>query len=361
MVIDLNAGSFSSLTILSPTTELFDAASSEKKLYDGSNNLAIAYGVVIENAVGGAGNDRLVGNAADNRLEGQAGNDTIEGGAGSDTVVWSSASQQFDVSYSDGSWVITDRSGSLGADTVRTTETLQFTDRSVITQSETHASYADLPPELYQFFIVAFNAAPGVTYMNQLAEAYEYGLSVREIVDIFITKSQFTDVYPESLDLLTLSQRLVENIVQASASQEVKAGAVNDIKAAFDIGMTRGEVIYTIFGNLGKMPTSDTTWGGTSKLFANQIAVAKAYTEVMDQSTVDLMTLRAVMGAVTKDSDVSSQEKAIETAIDGLFGNVSIGISAGGLTSQEPEGSIESAGWLVPTEPSLWASPTPLW
>jgi hypothetical protein len=55
---------------------------------------------------------------------------------------------------------------------------------------------------LYHFFLVAFGAAPGTTYMGQLAEAWNYGLSLPQIVDIFTTKSQFQVVYP--LDLSTM-------------------------------------------------------------------------------------------------------------------------------------------------------------
>ncbi len=47
-----------------------------------TNNIVIAYGSLIENAVGGSGSDVLTGNAAANRLEGGAGNDTRDGGAG---------------------------------------------------------------------------------------------------------------------------------------------------------------------------------------------------------------------------------------------------------------------------------------
>ena len=47
----------------------------------------IARGVVIENAIGGRGDDTLIGNAANNRLEGGTGNDTLDGGAGVDTMV----------------------------------------------------------------------------------------------------------------------------------------------------------------------------------------------------------------------------------------------------------------------------------
>ncbi|TFG87179.1 MAG: hypothetical protein E4H18_03720 [Hyphomicrobiales bacterium] len=65
--IDLNEGAFSSVGHL-------------------TRNVAIAYGVTIEQAVGGGGNDRLVGNAADNLLIGNGGSDRLEGGGGDDVL-----------------------------------------------------------------------------------------------------------------------------------------------------------------------------------------------------------------------------------------------------------------------------------
>ncbi len=52
-----------------------------------TNNIVIAYASVIENAVGGSGNDVLTGNAVANRLDGGSGNDQLLGGAGDDTLV----------------------------------------------------------------------------------------------------------------------------------------------------------------------------------------------------------------------------------------------------------------------------------
>ena len=49
-------------------------------------NVSIARGVVIENAIGGSGDDALIGNSAANRLTGSAGDDEITGGAGNDTL-----------------------------------------------------------------------------------------------------------------------------------------------------------------------------------------------------------------------------------------------------------------------------------
>ena len=50
-------------------------------------NLTIAEGTIIENAVGGSGDDTLFGNSADNTLTGNAGNDTFNDSAGADTYL----------------------------------------------------------------------------------------------------------------------------------------------------------------------------------------------------------------------------------------------------------------------------------
>jgi serralysin len=49
-------------------------------------NISIAYGVTIENAVGGAGSDQLIGNGAGNRLIGGGGDDRIDGAGGADLL-----------------------------------------------------------------------------------------------------------------------------------------------------------------------------------------------------------------------------------------------------------------------------------
>ena len=89
-LIDLRDGHFSSLTILpDPTVTGIPnppLAPADPHTYDGTDNLAIAWGAVIENAVGGSGNDTLMGNDQDNRLDGGAGNDSLSGGAGNDTL-----------------------------------------------------------------------------------------------------------------------------------------------------------------------------------------------------------------------------------------------------------------------------------
>ncbi|WP_043364601.1 M10 family metallopeptidase [Belnapia sp. F-4-1] len=86
-VIDLRAGHFSSIAMRDTVAERrleipAFATEAPTPTYDGHDNLAIAHGAVIENARGGAGNDRITGNAAANTLDGRAGNDSLTGGGG---------------------------------------------------------------------------------------------------------------------------------------------------------------------------------------------------------------------------------------------------------------------------------------
>jgi len=70
VVIDLITGGFSSI-----------GANGDA---NAQNNVAIALGVTIENAVGGSGNDKISGNAFANNLQGGLGNDNLSGKSGND-------------------------------------------------------------------------------------------------------------------------------------------------------------------------------------------------------------------------------------------------------------------------------------
>ena len=87
-VIDLTPGNYSSLRYARPSD-----ANGVTVTYDGTNNLGIAFNCVIENAIGGSGNDKLTGNSGKNSLDGGPGNDVMYGGAGNDTFDWSAANR----------------------------------------------------------------------------------------------------------------------------------------------------------------------------------------------------------------------------------------------------------------------------
>jgi Ca2+-binding RTX toxin-like protein len=76
--IDLRPESFSSAGPGDPASTISTTA-----LY----NISIARGVIIENAIGGSGNDTITGNDANNTIDGGAGGDTMAGGLGNDTYI----------------------------------------------------------------------------------------------------------------------------------------------------------------------------------------------------------------------------------------------------------------------------------
>jgi serralysin len=96
--------------------------------YDGTNNLAIAFGVTIENAVGGSGNDTIIGNGANNMLTGGGGNDSIDGGAGIDTACYSGPRAAYGVLAAPGALTVTDTRGIDGTDTLANVERVSFAD-----------------------------------------------------------------------------------------------------------------------------------------------------------------------------------------------------------------------------------------
>jgi len=159
--INLNAGSYSSLGFKSNWDQFpnvnWTSNPDPLTIYDGTNNLGIAWGVVIENATGGSGADTLTGNAANNRLvggagndtldgglgndtlEGDAGNDTLIGGSGLDTAVYVNPRANYKVEKTTTGWRVTDTLSSDGTDTLQSIERLSFANRQVALDLDGHA------------------------------------------------------------------------------------------------------------------------------------------------------------------------------------------------------------------------------
>jgi serralysin len=134
--INLGSGSFSSIAIPSDALPA-GYTGGTVPTYDGTNNFAIAFGCLIENATGGQGNDTLIGNATNNTLLGGAGNDlliggagndTIDGGTGDDTAQLEGAFVSYTISYDSGLQQYTIAGLASGTDTHTNVEFFQFAD-----------------------------------------------------------------------------------------------------------------------------------------------------------------------------------------------------------------------------------------
>lgn len=126
--VDLNDGKFSSIGIKETWVDNQGIEVSAAR-----DNIAIAYGVIIENVVGGSSNDELTGNQSNNQLRGGPGSDILIGGQGTDTAI-------YDGNFSD--YLIFNKGlGQLGvntpatgeSDTLSEIEWLQFNDQLIAT------------------------------------------------------------------------------------------------------------------------------------------------------------------------------------------------------------------------------------
>ncbi len=135
--LDLNPGTFSDIGLCQMTYQ--------GELEQANDNIAIAFGVDIEHAVGTFSADILIGNALDNTLTGGAGDDQLEGGGGEDTAVFSGSSAEYTFAQTDTDITIT---GLDGSDTLSGIELFRFdnetltlndlplSDGSIITRQE---------------------------------------------------------------------------------------------------------------------------------------------------------------------------------------------------------------------------------
>jgi serralysin len=94
----LDCSGFSQNQLITLTAGLFSNIGSL------TGNVSIALGAVIENAVGGSGNDTINGNSADNTLNGGNGNDTMSGFAGNDLYYLNSVSDIVIENPGEGVW-----------------------------------------------------------------------------------------------------------------------------------------------------------------------------------------------------------------------------------------------------------------
>lgn len=160
LTIDLREGGFTFVSSLSAT--------------------AVAFGTVIENAVGTAFSDTLIGNPANNVLEGRQGNDTIDGGAGSDTAYYTGGRFEFVITTQGRKTVVTDTAAAFnqGTDTLTKVEWLRFTDGTIAVPHQM--------VDVYRFY----NAGTG-THFYTGSESEKDAIVANPTHDPFLAKMKF--------------------------------------------------------------------------------------------------------------------------------------------------------------------------
>ena len=165
--------------------------------------------------------------------------------------------------------------------------------------------------EVARLFLVSFNAAPGVYYMNVADSVINAGASISDIALAIPTLDQFKATYPTSLSNQEFATRLITNLVQNSASNTAKAQAILDAVSFLNSGTSRGDLILALSNVTAKISPTDPTWGGLARQVNNQLAASEYYTSVLLQGSTNLSELRSVVANITSTQPGSSRATVV--------------------------------------------------
>ncbi len=202
----IDASGFATSSTLNLVQEAFSSAGTRS---DGGlmiNNIAIARGAVIENAIGGSGADflqgnsaanRLVGNSGADRITGAGGNDTVDGGVGTDVAVFGGGRADYAVQLSASGAIVSDQTaGRDGADTMSSVERLRFSDGTLALDVALPGQGASDAGSAYRLYEAAFNRAPDLDGLSFWIRQLDAGSWTRDrMAQGFVDSAEFKQVY----------------------------------------------------------------------------------------------------------------------------------------------------------------------
>lgn len=194
----------------------WDFTGSQGRYITDAGQFTVNYGSVIENAIGGSGNDNISGNSIANTLTGGAGNDRfeglgsndrIDGGVGTDTAVFNGLRSAYTVKQAGTGFTVTDRLGSGGTDTLINTERIQFKDGMVAIDLDGSAG------QVYRLYRAAFAREPDSAGLGYWIAAMDKGMSADNVAELFMASAEFAAQYGAQPDSTRLITTLYKNVL----------------------------------------------------------------------------------------------------------------------------------------------------
>jgi hypothetical protein len=330
-VIDLQQGHYSSIVIPSDSGAGINWTKPPPVgTYNGSNNLAIAFGAVIENATGGGGADTLIGNSSANRLQGNGGSNVLDGGAGIDTAAYSGNFGDYAITAGAGGYRVAARAGGQ-TDTLSNIERLAFKDGSMalgmssLADDPLQAQYVALAQKFYVGYfgrpadadglanmVAQFAAANVPTTTRAFADAYYTNATVKALIDSFGNSPESAALYHGGTDDFITA--IYAHLLGRAPDQE----GLDFWSGAVDGGvLTRGLAALTMMAGA----EANTTAQGLvdAALIANRITVAGNFTALLDQRSevasyagaAAAAAARAMLDAVRQDTAIIAYESTV--------------------------------------------------
>lgn len=282
--INLNAGSYSSLGFKSnwyQYTQLkWQSSPDSQSIYDGTNNLGIAWGAIIENATGGSGADWLTGNQVNNLLQGGAGNDTLDGGDGTDTAAYTGNLKDYKLRIDPAhhTAVVADQQTLRdGQDSLSNIERIQFSDitLNLAIYAEAKTIPATQLQKLEELYVAFFNRIPDADGLSYWITQIKAGKILNDIASAFYAAGvQYTTLTGFSTSMTntdfinTVYRHVLGRIDGADAD------GLNYWNQALSSGTaTRGSLVNDILDSAHTFK-GNATWGWVANLLDNKINVA---------------------------------------------------------------------------------------
>jgi Ca2+-binding RTX toxin-like protein len=203
---------------------------------------SINIGTIIEDAIGGAGNDHISGNevansiaggAGNDVLNGEAGNDQLAGGAGLDTAVYAGARDGYLLNQTSAGMIVTDKSGADGVDTVTGVERYVFSDGALAFDLSGSAGQA------YRLYAAAFDRKPDVAGLGFWIGAMDGGQPLVDVATNFTKSDEFIKMYGATHTPDQFLTKLYEHILHRAPD----AGGFAFWLDSMQKGVTEGQVL----------------------------------------------------------------------------------------------------------------------
>lgn len=347
-VIDLQQGHYSSIHIPSDSGAGINwTRPPPAATYDGTDNLAIAFGAVIENAVGGSGSDTLIGNSVANRLQGNGGSNTIDGGAGIDTAVFTGNLSAYNiVAKAGGGYAVTSRANPSQTDTLTGIERLALADGTIslgigsLADDALQAQYVALAQKFYVAYfgrpadagglagmVAQFAAAKVPTTTAEFVDAYRTNATVKALVDSFGNSAESAALYHGSAgDFVTA---IYANLFDRAPD----SGGLQFWTAALDApnGLARGLAALNIMS--GAEANTSVQGQIDAALVANRVTVAANFTASLDlprevagyAGNAAAAVARAMLDGVDQNTSVIAYQSTVLSTTQALAGGVAAG------------------------------------
>lgn len=205
-----------------------------------TDNIAIAYDVVIEAVIGSDFSDNLTGNSADNSFTAGLGDDIIDGGAGGDILILDSNYAAATITFTDFG---IDVSSAQGVDSLHSVEAIQFNDGIVSLLSESlPATIVDEESvgRVLSLYQAGLNREPDIGGLNFWVNDYIQGSSFVDIAQNFVDSVEFASTFS-----INSNEDYIATLYQNVLGREGEAGGVAFWLAGLDGGESYAKVLLS--------------------------------------------------------------------------------------------------------------------